>query len=89
VPRFFRDIIPRLRRPTGLFRTGWRELLNDFFEARIATQRIPTAASNFDNTSCKDLREVTVTRSTLIRLVEMNVSFTCWIVLHSLVAISL
>src|SRR6201984_2744221 len=30
----------------------------------------PTAASNFDNTSCKQLREVTVTRSTLIRLVE-------------------
>src|SRR5262245_28550667 len=35
----------------------------------------PTAASNCDNTSCKDLREVTVTRSRLIRRVEISVSF--------------
>src|SRR6516165_1905143 len=32
----------------------------------------PTAASNFDNTSCKDLREVTVTRSRLIRFVDIE-----------------
>src|SRR5215510_5214791 len=35
----------------------------------------PTAASNFDNTSCKDLREVRLTRSTLMPALLIRAAF--------------
>ena len=34
-------MIRQFRQPAGLFRSGWRELLNDLLKKRVAAERVP------------------------------------------------